>query len=92
MCSGKTGEGVEELLQAIIERVPPPKKGSKDTRASIFDFQYSDHQGVIVYLRMFDGSIQKGELEFAASGKNLTRLRSELFLRSQNPPTCLRRG
>ncbi|HEX2614260.1 MAG TPA: GTP-binding protein, partial [Nitrososphaera sp.] len=66
LCSGKTGEGVEDLLHAIIERIPPPAKignvGQKpeEPRALIFDFQYSDHQGVIVYLRMFEGAIQKG--------------------------------
>lgn len=80
MCSGRTGEGVEELLQAIVERVPPPREGNKETRASIFDFQYSDHQGVIVYLRMFDGAIKKGmELEFAASGKRFNALEVGTF-------------
>jgi GTP-binding protein LepA len=74
-CSGKTGEGVEELLRAVIERVPPPRNAATQPRGLIFDFQYSDHQGVIVYLRMFDGSLQKGDaLEFAASGKRFTAL------------------
>src|SRR3569832_380732 len=45
LCSGKTGEGVEGLLQAVIEKVPPPQTASaKQPRALIFDFQYSDHQ------------------------------------------------
>jgi GTP-binding protein LepA len=60
LCSGKTGEGVEDLLNAVIQRVPPPqfsetKPGEKGARALIFDFQYSDHQGVIIYLRVFEG-------------------------------------
>ncbi len=69
--SGRTGQGVEKLLEEIIKRVPPPHSLiSADTetqitadgfRALVFDFQYSNHTGVIVYLRVFDGSIRKGE-------------------------------
>jgi GTP-binding protein LepA len=100
LCSGKTGAGVQELLEAVIARVPPPKKlfskRSSDLledsarpfsqevfsalRALIFDFQYSDHQGVIVYVRMFDGTIKKGDkLDFAASGKTCTALEVGTF-------------
>ncbi len=81
-CSGKTGEGVEELLKAVIERVPPPKTSAKNhsPRALIFDFQYSDHQGVIVYLRMVEGKVSKGDaLEFAASGKRFVCLEVGTF-------------
>ena len=76
LCSGKTGEGVEDLLKAVIERVPPPKEVSATTpRALVFDFQYSDHQGVIVYLRLFEGALKKGDtLEFLATGKKFTAL------------------
>ena len=72
---------MEELLQAVIERVPPPKESSvQGTRALVFDFQYSDHQGVIVYLRLFDGHIKKGDtLEFAATGKKFTALEVGTF-------------
>ncbi len=76
-CSGRTGEGVEKLLGAVIEKVPPPASGSGGVhpRALVFDFQYSDHQGVIVYLRLFEGGIRKGEkLEFAATGRSFTAL------------------
>jgi GTP-binding protein LepA len=75
-CSGRTGEGVKELLDAVIDRVPPPKESTeKSLRGLVFDFQYSDHQGVIVYLRMFDGQIKKGDtLEFLATGRKFTAL------------------
>jgi GTP-binding protein LepA len=75
-CSGRTGEGVEELLNIIIEKVPPPKESTeKSLRGLVFDFQYSDHQGVIVYLRMFDGQVKKGDtLEFAATGRKFSAL------------------
>jgi GTP-binding protein LepA len=81
LCSGRTGEGVDNLLRAIITRVPPPKAGlGRDPQALIFDFQYSDHQGVIVYLRMFGGSIRKGDaLEFAAGGRRFQALEVGVF-------------
>ena len=81
LCSGKTGEGIEEVLKAVIEHVPPPKtEDAKMPRALVFDFQYSDHQGVIVYLRMFEGEIEKGDtLEFAASGRKFQALEVGTF-------------
>jgi GTP-binding protein LepA len=82
LCSGKTGEGVEELLQAVMTRVPPPKQvASKHSpQALIFDFQYSDHQGVIIYLRVFEGLIKKGDaLEFAASDRSFNALEVGTF-------------
>ena len=71
LVSGRTGEGVPELLNAIIDRIPPPKEEfleTKSTRALIFDFSYSNHRGVILYVRVLDGKIQKGmELYFAGA-------------------------
>ncbi len=80
-CSGKTGEGVKDVLEAIIERVPPPKiSEDKNLAALIFDFQYSDHQGVIVYLRIETGDIKKGgALEFSASGRSFNALEVGVF-------------
>lgn len=67
--SGKTGEGVPELLEKIAEVVPPPKKYfDKGDRALIFDFEYSNHQGIILYCRILDGKIKKNdEMKFLAS-------------------------
>lgn len=81
LCSGRTGEGVKELLNAIIERVPPPAPSEgKEPKALIFDFQYSDHQGVIVYLRLFEGEITKGDaLEFSFGGKRFAALEVGTF-------------
>ncbi|MEN9881313.1 MAG: elongation factor 4 [Candidatus Parcubacteria bacterium] len=63
--SGKTGEGVSELLEAVIERVPAPVSqfvdSAKQSRALIFDFEYSNHQGVILYVRILDGEVKAGE-------------------------------
>jgi GTP-binding protein LepA len=60
--SGKTGEGVEKILEAVVERVPQPK-GEKDKplRALIFDSTYDQHRGVVTFMRVVDGSLEKGQ-------------------------------
>jgi len=60
--SGKTGAGVTEILQAVIERVPPPSGGSeKNFRALIFDSNYDEYRGVVAYIRVVDGELKKGQ-------------------------------
>lgn len=79
--SGRTGEGVEELLQAIVDRVPAPQEGTKEPRALIFDFSYSTHRGITVFMRVFDGSFKKGDvLRFAAAGERFTALETGIFM------------
>ena len=60
--SGKTGEGVDEVLEAIVNRIPAPK-GDEDAplQALIFDSVFNPFRGVIAYFRVFNGSIKKGE-------------------------------
>ncbi len=61
-CSAKTGQGVAELLDRICDRLPPPRPPVTDkTRALIFDSHYDDYRGVIVYCRIFDGSLRVGD-------------------------------
>lgn len=56
--SGKTGEGVEDILRAVVERVPQPKGNPEgDLRALIFDSAYDIHRGVICFVRVFDGQL-----------------------------------
>ena len=62
LTSGKSGIGVEELLDAICERFPPPEANEeKPLRALIFDAKYDDYRGVIIYFRIFDGTMKKGD-------------------------------
>ena len=62
MVSGKTGEGVEALLQEIIKKFPAPRKDTeKDARALVFDFSYTNHTGINAFARVFGGSFKKGE-------------------------------
>ncbi|PIR58137.1 MAG: elongation factor 4 [Parcubacteria group bacterium CG10_big_fil_rev_8_21_14_0_10_38_31] len=68
--SAKTGEGVDELIAEIIKRIPAPVSSDKSgSRALVFDFEYSNHQGVIVYARVIDGSFKKGDELVLVAGK-----------------------
>jgi len=93
LVSGRTGEGVENLLQEVIKRVPEPKETISDVgrldfgrptsetlRALVFDFKYSNHRGVIIFIRMFDGKVAKGDnLIFAVSGEKFSALEVGTF-------------
>ena len=70
--SGKTGQGVEEILSAVIERIPPPKSEYGEQgpfRALVFDFSYSTHKGIIVFIRVLDGSVSKNDTLVFADAK-----------------------
>lgn len=60
-CSGKTGEGVEELLDAVIERIPSPTSTSNKLRALIFDSYFDPYKGVIILIRIMDGKVKVGD-------------------------------
>lgn len=93
LVSGRTGEGVGGLLEAVVKRVPPPRAGSSLFRGLVFDFQYSSHRGVIVYLRVMDGVVRKGEpLLFKAAGKRFIASEVGVFTPEQKPTDSLAAG
>ena len=62
LVSAKTGEGVDDLLEALIEYIPPPKgSDSSPLKALIFDSQYDAYRGVIIHVRVFEGSVKEGD-------------------------------
>ncbi len=68
--SGKTGVGIDEILEAIIERIPPPT-GSEDKplQALIFDSLFNQYRGVVAYCRVLNGGLRKGDkIKFMATG------------------------
>ena len=73
LTSAKMGTGIEEVLQAIVERIPPPGSGiTKPARALIFDSVFDMYRGAVAYIRMFDGELKEGDpILFCASGKTL---------------------
>mgnify|MGYP001612772455 CR=1 FL=1 len=83
LVSGRTGEGVENLLQEVIKRIPEPKEsyeGDNNLRALVFDFKYSNHRGVIVFVRLLDGKVSRGDnLLFSVSGEKFSALEVGTF-------------
>ncbi len=70
--SAKTGIGIEEILEAIIERIPAPEGAPEEPlQALIFDSVYNPFRGVETYFRVINGEIKKGQqIKFVATGKN----------------------
>src|SRR5204863_8200096 len=64
--SGKTGEGVVDVLEELVAKVPPPA-GDPDApaRALIFDSEFDQYRGVVAYIRVVDGTFSKGDAIFA---------------------------
>ncbi|MEN8254756.1 MAG: translation elongation factor 4 [Verrucomicrobiota bacterium] len=70
--SAKTGLGVEAVLEAVVERFPPPEPAKdKATRALVFDSKYDAFRGVVVYMRLFSGSLKAGDrVQVMSTGEN----------------------
>src|SRR5262249_23203879 len=70
--SAKTGLGVAEILEAVVERVPAPKGDPQATlRALIFDSWYDSYRGAVVMVRVIDGTVRKGQkVRFLATGRD----------------------
>ncbi|MCK4386956.1 MAG: translation elongation factor 4 [Candidatus Pacebacteria bacterium] len=108
--SGKTGEGVEMLLDKIIEAIPAPEpacrqaglsrrqagsefKEANDFRALVFDFKYSTHRGIIVYIRVLDGEVSKNTpLIFRSVQEKFNALEVGIFSPDEIPKKSLQAG
>jgi GTP-binding protein LepA len=93
--SGKTGQGVDMLLDEIIKKIPAPisEFEGKDPRALVFDFQYSNHKGVIVFIRVMDGEIKKGdELIFSIADEKFFALDVGIFAPEERSVDVLTKG
>ncbi|MEX2010487.1 MAG: translation elongation factor 4 [Parcubacteria group bacterium] len=112
LVSGKTGEGVEALLEGIIEKIPAPLQGELSSahgprgiprsgetdlmtpfRSLVFDFKYSNHKGVIVFIRAMAGKVSKGDkLMFKVSGKSFQALEVGVFVPEEKEVKELKAG
>lgn len=94
--SGKTGEGVEELLEKIIEQIDAPKstyEKPENFRALVFDFEYSNHTGVIVYVRVLDGEVSRQKhISFSAANEKFISLEAGIFAPNETPVDTLKAG
>ncbi len=94
MASAKAGIGIEEILEAIVARIPSPS-GLRDApaRALIFDSQYDAYKGVIAYIRMVDGIIPSGSrVRFIATGAETETLEIGVFRPAMTPLAQLAAG
>jgi GTP-binding protein LepA len=92
--SAKTGEGVHEVLEAIVARIPPPEGDPEaPPRALIFDSEFDQYRGVVAYLRMVDGSFAHGEQILAMQARTEAEL-DELgfFAPKMRPAPRMRAG
>ena len=80
--SGKTGEGIKEVLDKVIDKVPAPQVVNEDysLRALIFDSNYDEYKGVVAYVRVVDGQIKKGDkIKLMATGAESEALDVGIF-------------
>ncbi len=93
-CSAKTGIGIEEILESIVHRLPPPTGDiTKPLRALIFDSYYDSYRGVVVFFRVVDGEIKKGDkIRFMNSGTEYEVLEVGVMTPSQVKVDVLRAG
>jgi len=72
LCSAKAGIGIEEVLRAVVERIPAPViEDDKPTRALVFDSYFDSYMGIIAYIRVIDGEIRKNDtIHFMQNGRS----------------------
>lgn len=94
LVSAKTGEGVVDLLKAVIEKIPAPITNiTNKTRALVFDSLYDDHKGVISYVRIVDGAIKAGEYGFLMASKTPFKINEVgIFRPNLEAADCLKEG
>jgi GTP-binding protein LepA len=92
--SAKTGEGVDEVLDAIVERVPPPGGDrNASARALVFDSSYDQYRGVVAFVRMVDGSFSpREELRTMATGTRFDAEELGFFSPTMTPVDSLSAG
>ncbi len=91
--SAKVGTGVENVLEAIVKKIPPPKDNNKPLQALIFDSYFDEYRGVVAQVRVAEGSITKGmHIKMMSSGKKFEVLELGVKTPAMLPTTELGTG
>ncbi len=94
LASAKERIGIKEILEAVVERIPPPKADrEKALRALVFDSWFDSYQGVVILCRIVDGALSKGDrIRFMDSGKEYDVLKLGVFTPRSEPLDALEAG
>ena len=92
--SAKDGTGIEELLEAIVTKIPPPSGGAdKPLRALIFDSSYDPYRGVVAFVRLMDGVLKNGSrIKMMSSGRSFEVSEIGVFKPLMTPVASLQAG
>ena len=93
-CSAKTGEGIREILEMIIDKIPPPDEPKDDIlRALVFDSHYDTYRGVMIYVRIMSGELKAGTpIKLMITDKTFDVLEVGIFSPNEKPIEVLRAG
>ncbi|GIX00992.1 MAG: elongation factor 4 1 [Pirellulaceae bacterium] len=93
-CSAKAGIGIDELLQAIVERIPPPQGDPQGAlQAMVFDSHYDEYRGAITYVRLMSGTVRRGQkVTFARAGTTHEVVELGQFSPKRRPTESLHAG
>ncbi len=94
LCSAKTGKGITEVLEAVVNKIPPPEEeNSSKLKALIFDAHYDVYRGVISYVRIFSGSLHKGQkIKMMSNDKTFEVLDLGFFRPGMTPAKSIEAG
>nr|BCX00317.1 MAG: elongation factor 4 [Bacteroidota bacterium] len=92
--SAKTGQGIDELLEAIVARIPPPRGNPEaPLQALIFDSVFNPYRGAIVYCRIFEGTLRRGDrIRFMSTGKEYVAEEIGILRLGYHPVEALQAG
>ena len=85
--SGKTGQGIEQIIDAIINKIPPPSGDSNgNLQALIFDSVYNPFRGIEAYFKIVSGSIKKNDkVKFLVQEENIMQMKLALYVLIRSP-------
>ena len=94
LTSAKDGTGIPEVIQGVIDRIPCPKGDAQaPLKALIFDSSFDAYKGALSYIRVFDGSVAKGDMiQMMSSGKKYEVIETGAFMPGSRPVDCLEAG